>query len=133
RPLLMLLDVMMPGIDGYETCRRLKKDPEGPDTAVIFLSALDDVKDKVRGFEAGAVDFISKPFQRDEIVARVQTHVTIQRLLRRPQEAGAPGSSPAAGNGETPRRRALGGPRPPAPGHEAAEGPRAVEPPASDS
>ena len=84
-PLLVLLDVMMPGIDGYETCRRLKEGPEGPDTAVIFLSTLDDVKDKVRGFEAGAVDFITKPFQRDAIVACVQTHVTIQRLLRRSQ------------------------------------------------
>jgi TolB-like protein/CheY-like chemotaxis protein/Tfp pilus assembly protein PilF len=88
RPLLVLLDVMMPGIDGYETCRRLKE--EAPDTAVIFLSALSDVKDKVRGFEAGAVDFITKPFQSDEIVARVQTHVAIQRVLRRSQAGGGP-------------------------------------------
>ena len=55
KPLIVLLDVIMPGIDGYETCRRLKDDPETRDAAVIFLSALDTPKDKVRGFEAGAV------------------------------------------------------------------------------
>ena len=61
KPSIVLLDVVMPGIDGYETCRRLKEDPDTRDAAVIFLSALNDPKDKVRGFEAGAVDFISKP------------------------------------------------------------------------
>ena len=66
RPLLILLDVVMPGIDGYETCRRLKADPATREAAVVFLSSLDDTKDKVRGFEAGAVDFVSKPFQREE-------------------------------------------------------------------
>ena len=82
RPLLILLDVVMPGIDGYETCRRLKADPATREAAVIFLSSLDDTKDKVRGFEAGAVDFVSKPFQREEVVARVNTHLTLQRLRR---------------------------------------------------
>ncbi|RPH58329.1 MAG: response regulator [Acidobacteria bacterium] len=86
RPLMVLLDVVMPGIDGYETCRRLKEDPDTRDAAVIFLSALDDAKDKVRGFEAGAVDFITKPFEGDEVIARVNTHLTIQRLLRRQTE-----------------------------------------------
>src|SRR5512145_1894757 len=81
-PLLILLDVVMPGIDGYETCRRLKADPETREAAVIFLSSLDDTKDKVRGFEAGAVDFVSKPFQSEEVVARVNTHLTMQRLRR---------------------------------------------------
>ena len=81
-PLLILLDVVMPGIDGYETCRRLKEDPETREAAVIFLSSLDDTKDKVRGLEAGAVDFVSKPFQSDEVVARVNTHLTLQRLRR---------------------------------------------------
>ena len=81
-PLLVLLDVVMPGIDGYETCRRLKADPETREAAVIFLSSLDDTRDKVRGLEAGAVDFVSKPFQRDEVVARVNTHLTVQRLRR---------------------------------------------------
>src|SRR3954471_2170279 len=81
-PLLILLDVVMPGIDGYETCRRLKADPETREAAVIFLSSLDDTKDKVRGLEVGAVDFVSKPFQKDEVVARVHTHLTLQRLRR---------------------------------------------------
>src|SRR5262245_63732558 len=81
-PLLILLDIMMPGIDGYETCRRLKADPETREAAVIFLSSLDETKDKVRGLEVGAVDFIAKPFQSDEVVARVNTHLTLQRLRR---------------------------------------------------
>ena len=82
RPSLVLLDIMMPGIDGYETCRRLYEQPETSDVAVIFLSALDESKDKVRGLELGAVDFISKPFDPDEITARVDTHLKIQRLER---------------------------------------------------
>ena len=81
-PLLILLDIVMPGIDGYETCRRLKEDPETREAAVIFLSSLDETKDKVRGLEVGAVDFVSKPFQSDEVVARVNTHLTMQRLRR---------------------------------------------------
>jgi len=80
QPHLVLLDIMMPGLDGYETCRKLKEDPETRDSAVIFLSALDDTKDKVRGFEQGAVDFITKPFQGEEVLARVDTHLTIHRL-----------------------------------------------------
>ena len=97
QPMLILLDVVMPGIDGYETCRRLKDDPETRDAAVIFLSALDDAKDKVRGFEAGAVDFITKPFQGDEVLARVKTHLAIQRLLGRQAEHGLGPSRRAAG------------------------------------
>jgi len=81
-PALVLLDVVMPGIDGYETCRRLKADPETCEAAVIFLTSLDEAKDKVRGLEVGAVDFVSKPFQKDEVVARVNTHLTLQRLRR---------------------------------------------------
>ena len=87
KPLIVLLDIVMPGIDGYETCRRLKDDPETRDAAVIFLSALDDAKAKVRGFEAGAVDFVTKPVQAEEVIARVNTHLRIQRLLRRQLEA----------------------------------------------
>jgi DNA-binding NtrC family response regulator len=82
RPLLVLLDVVMPGIDGYETCRRLKADPQTAEAAVVFLSALDDARDKVRGLELGAVDFVSKPFQAEEVIARVNTHLTVQRLRR---------------------------------------------------
>jgi DNA-binding NtrC family response regulator len=79
-PLVILLDVMMPGMDGYETCRRLKSDSDTARSAVIFLSALEHTSDKVRGLEVGAVDFITKPFQSEEVVARVRTHVTVQRL-----------------------------------------------------
>ncbi|MCU0767710.1 MAG: sigma 54-interacting transcriptional regulator [Gammaproteobacteria bacterium] len=82
RPSLVMLDIMMPGIDGFETCRRLKADPETADSAVVFLSALGETKDKVQGLSLGAVDYVAKPFQPDEVLARVQTHLTIQRLKR---------------------------------------------------
>ena len=77
---LVLLDIMMPGIDGFEVCRMLKQDKRTRDVAVIFLSALDDSVAKVRGFAVGGVDYIAKPFQADEVVARVRTHVKIHRL-----------------------------------------------------
>ena len=82
QPALVLLDIMMPGIDGYETCRQLRNDTQTRDAAVIFLSSLEDAKDKVRGLELGAVDFITKPFQGEEVIARVHTHLTIHRLQR---------------------------------------------------
>jgi sigma-B regulation protein RsbU (phosphoserine phosphatase) len=72
--------MMPPGIDGFETCRRLKADPETRDIPVIFMSALDETEDKVRGLELGAVDYITKPFQAEEVVARVDTHLEIRRL-----------------------------------------------------
>ncbi|KEQ19290.1 ATP-binding response regulator [Endozoicomonas numazuensis] len=80
KPALVLLDIMMPGMDGYEVCRQLKEDPDTSNITVIFLSALDDTKDKVRGLETGAVDFISKPFQAEEVIARVETQLKIHRL-----------------------------------------------------
>ena len=76
-PDLILLDIMMPGIDGFEVCSRLKKDPTTESIPVIFISALTDTKDKVRGLQLGAVDYVSKPFQPDEVIARVNTHLTI--------------------------------------------------------
>ena len=79
-PALILLDIMMPEMDGYEVCKRIKSNPEVADTAIIFLSALDDVKDKVKGFELGAVDYVSKPFQSEEVIARVETHIKIRQL-----------------------------------------------------
>ena len=79
-PDLILLDVMMPEMDGFETCARLKADARSRDVAVIFLSALAEPKEKVRGLELGAVDFINKPFQADEVLARVRTHLTIRDL-----------------------------------------------------
>ncbi len=79
-PSLILLDIMMPGIDGFEVCRRLKADPETAGIPVIFLSALTDTDAKVEGFTLGAVDYISKPFQGDEVRARVRTQLRIHRL-----------------------------------------------------
>ena len=81
-PDLILLDIMMPDIDGYEVCRQLKSDPATADIPVIFLSALGDTEDKVKGLHLGAVDYITKPFQPDEVIARVNTHLTIHRLKR---------------------------------------------------
>src|SRR5262245_23809013 len=87
RPALILLDIMMPGIDGYETCRRLKSDPQTRDSAIIFMSALDDTSNKVRGLEVGAVDYITKPFQAAEVIARVNTHLELRQLHRQLAEA----------------------------------------------
>ncbi len=80
QPDLILLDILMSGIDGFETCQRLKDNPKTRDIAVIFLSALDDTDDKIRGLTMGAVDYIAKPFQAEEVIARVETHLTIVRL-----------------------------------------------------
>jgi len=85
RPDLILLDIMMPGIDGYEVCRQLKADPVTSRIPVIFLSALDETADKVKGLQLGAVDYVSKPFQPEEVIARVNTHLTIHRLSRKVQ------------------------------------------------
>ncbi len=82
RPDLILLDIMMPGIDGYEVCRQLKSDPTTAGIPIIFLSALGETEDKVKGLHLGAVDYITKPFQPDEVIARVNTHLTIHRLKR---------------------------------------------------
>ncbi|MDS4032213.1 MAG: sigma-54-dependent Fis family transcriptional regulator [Candidatus Contendobacter sp.] len=82
RPDLILLDVMMPGIDGFETCRCLKERPDTRDIPVIFMSALSDTVDKVKGLRLGAVDYVTKPFQHEEVLARVHTHLTVQRLKR---------------------------------------------------
>jgi CheY-like chemotaxis protein len=76
-PDLILLDVMMPGIDGYETCARLKTDENTTHSVVIFLTALQSTEEKVRGLSLGAVDFITKPFDPDEIVARVSRHLEV--------------------------------------------------------
>ncbi len=81
-PDLLLLDVMMPGIDGYETCRRLKARPETRDIPVIFMTAMHDTAEKVKAFGAGAVDYITKPIQHEEALARIQAHITLRRLRR---------------------------------------------------
>jgi len=68
--------MMMPGgIDGYETCRRLKAEPQTRDIPIILMSSLTDTVDKVKGFKAGAVDYVTKPFQYEEILARIKTHL----------------------------------------------------------
>ncbi len=85
-PDLILLDIMMPGMDGYEVIRRLKAEEKTADIPVIFLSALDQTGDKVKGLELGAVDYVTKPFQAEEVLARVDTHLTIHRLRREVQQ-----------------------------------------------
>jgi serine/threonine protein kinase len=81
-PELILLDLQMPSLDGYEECRRLKADPATREIPVIVISALDDVADKVRAFEAGAVDYVTKPFQAPEVLSRVGAHLQLFRLRR---------------------------------------------------
>jgi len=82
KPDLILLDVMMPGIDGFETCRRLKKNEVTKDTPIIFITGKTNSVDKAKGLEIGAVDYISKPFQAVEVVARVNKHLTISNLQK---------------------------------------------------
>ncbi|MBD1918769.1 response regulator [Phormidium sp. FACHB-322] len=79
-PALILLDIRMPEMDGYAVCQRLKADPSTQAIPVIFLSALDEALDKVRAFEAGAADYLTKPFQVEELLARVANQLTIRRL-----------------------------------------------------
>jgi len=79
-PDLILLDIKMPEMDGYEVCERLKADKQTRDIPVIFISALQEVADKVKGFSLGAVDYITKPFQTEEVLARVHTHLTLRNL-----------------------------------------------------
>jgi len=78
KPDLILLDIMMPNIDGYEVCQRLKANDQTCDIPVIFLSALDEVLDKVKAFSVGGVDYITKPFQLEEVLARIQTHLSLR-------------------------------------------------------
>lgn len=82
RPDLVLLDVMMPEMDGFETCRRIKEMPEWRFIPIIFLTSKTETADIVRGFELGAVDYVAKPFNAHELLARVNTHLTIDRLRR---------------------------------------------------
>jgi len=80
KPDLILLDVMMPKMDGFETCRRLKADEETRDVPVIFMTALTETVDKVKGFEVGAVDYITKPIQQEEVLARINAHLSLRKL-----------------------------------------------------
>jgi CheY-like chemotaxis protein len=80
KPDLILLDVMMPGIDGFETCRRLKSSPSTQDIPIIFTTALGEIEDKMRGFSVGAVDYITKPFRQEEVLARIKVHLHLRSL-----------------------------------------------------
>ena len=88
-PDVILLDVMMPGIDGFETCRRLKADDATREIPVIFITAKDEVQCMVSGFEVGAVDYIAKPFQAEEVLVRVNNQLKIHRLTRELREKNA--------------------------------------------
>lgn len=79
-PELILLDIMMPGIDGYQTCQRIKTNPNTCDIPIIFMTALSDTEHKVKGFALGAVDYITKPFQREEVLARVRVQLQLRNL-----------------------------------------------------
>lgn len=79
---LILLDIMMPDIDGYETCSRLKQEKKCKDIPVIFVSALQEAKDKIKGFSVGGVDFVSKPIQPDEVLARANAHIQLRRMQK---------------------------------------------------
>ncbi len=87
RPDLILLDVMMPRLDGFATCRQLKANPATRDIPVIFMTGRTDTVDKVKGLELGAVDYITKPFQHAEVLARLSTHLELQQLKQRLQES----------------------------------------------
>ncbi len=86
-PDLILLDVMMPGMDGYEVCRRLKDDPTTRDIPIIFITALNETKNKIKGFSVGGVDYVTKPFQPEEVHARVGMHLELCRKKRELQQS----------------------------------------------
>lgn len=81
-PDLILLDIMMPDISGYEVCKQLKADAQTHDIPIIFISGLHEVFDKVKAFELGGVDYITKPFRAEEVIARVETHLTLRNLQK---------------------------------------------------
>jgi signal transduction histidine kinase len=86
---LVLLDIMMPGMDGIEVCRRLKSDPQFKNLPIIFLTAKNDIESITQAFEAGGVDYVSKPFKGAELIARVKTHLTIKKQRESLQELNA--------------------------------------------
>lgn len=89
KPDLILLDILMPEMDGFETCRILKSQASTKDTPIIFMTALSDTVDKVRGLQLGAVDYITKPFQQEEVLARIQLHLNLRNLTCQVQEQNA--------------------------------------------
>ncbi len=89
-PDLILLDINMPDMDGYQVCRIIKGNPITRNVPVIFLSALDDIQDKVKAFEVGGNDYISKPFQLQEVLIRIANQLTINNLQKQVQERVVP-------------------------------------------
>jgi PAS domain S-box-containing protein len=89
KPDIILLDLKLPGIDGFETCRRLKEHETAKNVPIIFMSAVTDTVEKIKGLEVGAIDYITKPFQPAEVVARVEKHLTISQLQKRLEEQNA--------------------------------------------
>jgi len=81
-PDLILLDIVMPGMDGYQVCKVMKSSEQTRDIPVIFISALNEIKDKMKAFSEGGVDYISKPFHTEEVLARVNTHLTLHFLVK---------------------------------------------------
>jgi DNA-binding response OmpR family regulator len=99
-PELILLDIMMPGMDGHTVCAELKKDPDTRDIPIIFMSGIDATQEKVKAFRSGGVDYVIKPFQTEEVLARVGAHLKISQLQRElkaqlanQQQANDPGSA----------------------------------------
>jgi DNA-binding response OmpR family regulator len=88
-PELIMLDIQMPGLNGFEVCRRLKAGPESRDIPIIFISAFGESGERVEGLKLGAVDFVNKPFQREELLARVRIHLELRRLRVRLENQGA--------------------------------------------
>jgi len=86
-PDLVLLDIKMPGLNGYEVCEQLKADPVTRNIPVIFISALDEIQDKVQAFAVGGVDYVTKPFQFKEVLARTETHLSLRRLQKQLRDA----------------------------------------------
>jgi two-component system, cell cycle sensor histidine kinase and response regulator CckA len=89
KPDLILLDILMPDMDGFETCQLLKAQESTKDTPIIFMTALSETVEKVKGLRLGAVDYITKPFQQEEVLARIQLHLNLRNLTRQVQEQNA--------------------------------------------
>ena len=85
-PELILMDIRMPGLNGFEACRRIKQDEKLEEIPVIFISAASDTEDKVKAFAEGGVDYITKPFQKEEVIARVRTHIKLSHTIQRKQK-----------------------------------------------
>jgi len=83
KPDIILLDILMPGLDGYETCCRLKANKETKDIPIIFMSALSETVNKIKGFDIGGVDYVTKPFQIEEVLARVEAHLALFRMRKK--------------------------------------------------